>query len=359
MILATSISLCTFLLLYTYSSKKLLNKSWVQAQRIEGGKSNIFPELNKTGNLDLGWLFSGPGCTRIQELTLRAIHLPKIIYRLAGLFLWSIPKLAITIGVRPLFKKEFAWKPKIKDQQLYDVFCNSALMVACSVCGDGKRICFQAPEDLPLTTRAGIKPAGLKLRFDAEQRSIEEAVWQGRDIRSDKGLLATLIINLICHWGHTQSHILSELSAREIAQKGIKDLEPSNRYVVALHDGLMYGKISPITERKHFLSSMSQRDSIINSCQVRLKHDIDENKLQFRYFNFLFQSRLVMKRLLNKYELEVNAEFLFNNMIVHSLDHYLLHKYTGKTSRLVYGRQQYLQFIFQGQDLLGYMDARL
>jgi hypothetical protein len=178
-------------------------------------------------------------------------------------------------------------------------------MLVCTLSEDGQTLELAVPKELPLETMAGYKPAGLVLRLDIDTRSIVFAHWNGQDLLHDNDLIACFVVLLIIGWGHPQSHILSEKSAREIAKKEVRILEPSSRYVLPLHQGLLYSSISPIDEADHFFSSQVVRQSMIDSAFFPIPHHLDRRKVQFRYFNFLYRARMILIQQVAKYQLDI------------------------------------------------------
>ena len=68
--------------------------------------------------------------------------------------------------------------------------------------------------------------------------------------------------------------------------------------------------------------------------------------MQFRYFNFLFKARKVTFELVKKHQIAINPEYVFNNVVLHSVDHY-------SYSDIL----KYVDFPFGGCDLRGYCNA--
>lgn len=310
--------------------QKTLQMSWAEAQLVETNQAQYKTEETYPGDKKSRWLFAGPNCSSAQRKSENLVHLPMKVLRCLKLFLYTLPIFSIQLFWDRFKTKNKAWNPNIQDEHLFDLVVNSVLLVVAQISKDGKILELTIPDNIPLTTMAGIKPAGLKLHFDIDSKKITFAHWNHKEVKGDNDLLACFVVLLIIGWGHPQSHILAEKSAREIAQKNIKILEPSSRYVLALHEGLMYSPISPIDEENHFFSSMVIRQTMIDSAFVRIPHVLSKDKMNFRYYNFLYKSRGILMRYIAKYGIDVNGEYLFNNMIVHSVDHYLAYKHIGK-----------------------------
>ncbi|GAA4826151.1 hypothetical protein [Algivirga pacifica] len=314
---------------YAFRTKKILGDSWLKGHQVA---NEVSEKQGKkvAGSTKNPWLFAGPRASRLEEKAINRVHFPMKVYRLSKLFLVTLPDVAFRILGHFLRTGNFNWHPVITQKQLFDLVAYSSLLIPAEVSEDGEYLTFQAPKDLPLTTKANLCPAGLKVIFHIKEECLVEALWEGKTITEDIGLVTALIGQLIAHWAHPQSHVMSEKSAREITEKQVQPLEPSSRFVVALHDGLLYSPISPITTKTHLLNTMAERDSIIASIEVPLPHAMDKRKMQFRYYSFLVKARMVLIQSLKKYNLNINAEYLFNNMILHSVEHYVLYTNTRK-----------------------------
>lgn len=315
---------------YIKWSRTLLKVSWEEAISKKPAIQHFKVASPTTGDPKHKWLFNGPNCTKAQFILHRVVHGPTILYRLSKLFIFDLPLLGKNILVHRLRCGNWNWDPEIKDEHIFDLITNSSLLITSKVSVDNKQLVFEAPANIPLETLAGFKPAGLQIQLDIAQKKIINAQWNDQQIKGDNDLIACFIVQLILHWGHPQSHALSERSAREIANKQVKALEPSHRYVTALHSGLLYSSISPIHQTDHFFSTMAKRDTMLESIRIPIPHILDRNKTQFKYYYFLYKSRCALVKCLAKHKIDVNPEYLFNNMIIHSLDHYLSYKYLGK-----------------------------
>ena len=64
---------------------------------------------------------------------------------------------------------------------------------------------------------------------------------------------------------------------------------------------------------------------VLPNLEEKFNHDLDRRKRQFPYFDYLLSAHGVVRRLVKAHDLPVNPEHLFNNIVAHSLDHYLLH----------------------------------
>lgn len=313
--------------LYAFSLRRLRKRGWARAL------ADVRPTDEAPGfpgAPEKVWLFTGPPTNAAQGRHITWAHYPVYLARWLGVamllrfppFLWR----TIRCSIR---RRRICYVPAIPDADVFDIFIGGPLMVMAEL--RGNLMAFEIP-DMPLKTMKGINPSSLRLVFDARDKSIVEASWQGRDIRGDNGRITTLMLLTLIMWAHPQTHIAAERSAREIADKRIRALEPSNRYVVALHQGLLYGPLSPLATGQPLSINVDKETGVRTAATVRLPHNLDPEKMRFRYYRFLLEARKVLFRELRRAGLDVNAEWLFNNIVVHSVDHYLLYRNLYKIS---------------------------
>lgn len=314
------LSLLTVLVLsYIVYSNFLSAKGWQLATNEQWPPR----ESGEAGSFEKRWLFTGPRMNDKQNRHQKMVHHPKLFFRSMYLhavkgtnFVFLLTKAKITTG---------KWKVKhnITEAKIYKVLTEGPFLMISKFDGDLLR--FTSPK-MPSSDSTVLDPSNFELVLNVEKKGIESAAWNGKNISEDYGLILSLVNAMLIIWVHPQTHVASELSAREIANKKIDALEPSNRFVLALHDGLLYSKHSPLKE-KHPLHINVDRQFVINAAvNLKMPHVFDSKKMQFRYYRYLMEARGILIEKLKKHELEVHPDLLFNNMVVHSIDHYLLYK---------------------------------
>ncbi len=305
-----------------YAIRSYAISGWKIAQHEQPSSESGTP-----GDYEKKWLFAGPPVNRKQEIHLMLAHYPKMMLRFFRLMLYKGPQFLTHVVKYRIKHGKWGVSPTFSDEDLYNVFINSPLLLMANYEGDN--IGFTIP-DMPLTMNEGVNPAGLELVFNVKMKTIVSAKHQSKEILGDNGTIASLLITTLAFWAHPQTHVAAEKSAREIASKKIEGLEPSNKFVVALHYGLLYYSNSPISPNHSLSTNVNRVSGIESSTTIPLKHVFDPRKMEFRYYNFLMQSRGVVAKHLKEFELDVNLDFLFNNMVVHSVDHYLLYQNISK-----------------------------
>lgn len=304
---------------YVYFIRRLRRKGWIRAQ-------NEPPTPDSEGKIIAGlsekWLFAGPGTNSVQSHHQVLAHYPVYMVRLAYLFLVRLPRFVYGMLSASLQNRQLSFAPEVSEREIYQIFINGPLLVMARIEGD--LLEFEIPE-MSLKTTKEISPATLRLIFNSASESIELAEWQGKDIRNDRGRIVSLLVITLAMWAHPQTHVAAERSAREIAEKKVLELEPSNRFVVAVHDGLLYGKISPLSSNQPLSINVNKMTGLESATQFKIPHRITPQKHRFRYYNFLIEARKILYKQVKIHGLEVNVEFLFNNMIVHSVDHHFLY----------------------------------
>lgn len=146
---------------------------------------------------------------------------------------------------------------------------------------------------------------------------------EGTDTVSRNEILVGALRSLLSDWCHPLIHVGAELSALEIQRKRVAELEPSSHFVSGLHEGLLHGPFSPLTPNQPFFCGTSSASDIYDRCIACPfpQHTLVAGKKQFPYFKFAIQGRAAIFRLVQKYELDISAENLFLNIIMHSCDH--------------------------------------
>ncbi|MCR9288466.1 MAG: hypothetical protein NXI23_13900 [Bacteroidetes bacterium] len=315
------------ILFYKNHLTALRKEGWLEAVEEEHTHSPFSDEMKTTGGLEEKWLLAGPPTNEKQNWHQVLSHYPGYLWSMLFLFFKRVPLFIVRILGYSLKARAFVITPEITDRQIYDSFIESPLMVMAEM-HDGF-IEFTIPE-IPLTTMKGLNISGFHLTFDIKNKTIVKSELAGENIIGDNNKIASLMIVALVLWANPQTHIVSEISAREIARKNIPELEPSNRFVVAVHDGLFYDPNSPLTKNHFFSMNIDKKSAIESATKIKMPHRIDKNKMQFRYFNFLIKARASIHKNIRKFNLNVNPEFLFNNIVVHSVDHHLLYQNLSK-----------------------------
>jgi len=136
-----------------------------------------------------------------------------------------------------------------------------------------------------------------------------------RGVKRNAYLFACLEMALT-DWLHPKSHVMAERSAREIVANKVKELEPSSRFVVALHEALIYSPLSPIGSPKNPFHKLSDRDRLLEALDVPMNHDLSKSKRDISpYFDFLLFAHEATKFWVRYFELPVDANDLFGNMV--------------------------------------------
>ena len=121
--------------------------------------------------------------------------------------------------------------------------------------------------------------------------------------------------------------MFAEESARDIMRANCYALEPSARFVLALHHGLIYNPTSPAGSTANPLHMMARLDSLFDSLLTPMHHTFDDNKaLISRYYHFIVRSREVTARTVRRFGLEADPYLLWHNMVAHAVDHNLMYE---------------------------------
>ena len=101
----------------------------------------------------------------------------------------------------------------------------------------------------------------------------------------------------------------------------------SRKLLVALHEALLYlwptSPVSFFNKGLLFFTGCDGPSFYAYTQAVKIPHNLDPSKLKlFPYFRYMYEGRRAVHRL----DLDVDAELLFNNIVVHSADHYNLYQ---------------------------------
>lgn len=228
-----------------------------------------------------------------------------------------------------------SWIPDdVRDQDVYDLVVSSPLILTAVHNVQANTLTVTVPEHLPAQFCNGASPRGLVLVLDTTTHSIVSAKQLGapfapsltaqkRGVTRNAALLSLLHLCLTA-WLHPRTHVQAERSSREIAAKRESALEPSSRFVPSLHDGLVFGSLSPLRAPDACaLSSMGDIASLFASFEAGpLPHNLALSKRDVsEYFDFLLTAHEQVRFWLRYHELGVSAEALFSNVVAHAVDH--------------------------------------
>lgn len=277
------------------------------------------------------YLFAGPALgwmcwASFQQI---ATHLPPYMEALTRLVAVRLPRMAAAAIRHRLANDKGEWIPPVPDDVAYRVVVQTPLILIARLCEN--RLVLELPTDLNVRWLWGGTIAGARFVFDTETGRVVEASQHGVSLSSKNGLsvseLALAYVHLAATaWAHPKTHVLAERCAREIVRSNVRELEPSSRYVVSLHEGLLYSPMSPGGSRLNPLHQLLDMKSLLDELRVPMKHDLSASKVKLsRYFAFLVASRPVFGQCVSRHNLRVDVEALFHNIVVHSIDHGVFH----------------------------------
>ncbi len=207
---------------------------------------------------------------------------------------------------------------------------------------------FQLPKELPgVPFEGSIVHSDLTIAFLQKERRIIRATHQGNDVnpKLSSNMLFSIVASTAVDFSHIKSHIMAELSAKEITKKGIEALEPSARFVHGLHSGLLNSTTSPIVPESLLYSIGVTRQSLEESFRIPMPHYVGPAKRSFPAYQFLFAARKSIATHLRSHDLKVSVEPLFQNMVVHSIDHHLYYKYLRHQNFSKDGSESFMSYV--------------
>eukprot|EP00554_Chaetoceros_debilis_P002853 CAMPEP_0194091796 /NCGR_PEP_ID=MMETSP0149-20130528/44447_1 /TAXON_ID=122233 /ORGANISM="Chaetoceros debilis, Strain MM31A-1" /LENGTH=306 /DNA_ID=CAMNT_0038776513 /DNA_START=421 /DNA_END=1341 /DNA_ORIENTATION=- len=207
---------------------------------------------------------------------------------------------------------------------------------------------WEIPRELPAVPFDGNAVLkDLSIIFLEKERRVIRAIHQGKDIApsSSSNMLFSIVAATLGYWSHFKSHLMAEISAEEIINQGIEKLEPSARFVHSLHSGLLNSATSPAVPGSLLYSIATTRTSFEESMGCPMPHYIVPAKRNFAAFAFFLAARKSIAANLKAHDLNVSVEPLFQNMIVHCIDHHLSYEYLKLHDYSLDGSESFMSYM--------------
>jgi hypothetical protein len=207
---------------------------------------------------------------------------------------------------------------------------------------------FELPKDLPGEAYEGsVVLSDMSIIFLQNERRIICATHGGKDVdpNSSSNLLFSIIVAAANNWSHFKSHLMAETSAQEIIDGGIEALEPSARFVHGLHGGLLNSSLSPADTGSPLYAVSVTRQCFDDRIQVPMPHYLDMAKRSLPGFDFLYAARKSIAKHIKAYGLKVSIEPLFQNIAVHSVEHYLGYQFLSQHNFSLDGSETFLSYM--------------
>jgi hypothetical protein len=265
-------------------------------------------------------------------------HTPIYILKLLHLLIVDTPRFLLLRLQFSVFHQD------ITDEQVFRLVTSTSLILTAELSKAGTELNLAIPDrdtGLPLLPQIRFGPCheqieGLHIVFDVHKKSIKEATGgngepvqhRGKEGSRNAQLVSMLNIYFsLCL--HPTCHASSERSAKEIGENKVTALEPSSRFVFGLHQNLFHQKFSTVADNYYGITvAVSGHKAIRHSME---HHPVPPHKLDGRkakispFYDWISQGHGIIHKLVRKYQLNVNAEYLFQNIVVHSVDHYGLY----------------------------------
>eukprot|EP00978_Attheya_sp_CCMP212_P015736 scaffold40757_cov46-Attheya_sp.AAC.1 len=213
---------------------------------------------------------------------------------------------------------------------------------------DDKMWLFEIPKELPGDPFEGsIVLSNISILILQKERHIVCATYEGKDIdpKSFSNMLFSIVVATLNNWSHFKSHLMAETSAQEIIDSGIEALEPSARFVHGLHSGLLNNPLSPGVISSPLYGLSVTRECFEARVQVPMSHYLDMKKRSLPGFDFLFAARKSIAKHLKAHDLNVSIEPLFQNIAVHSIDHYFMYQFLAHHHFSLDGSETFMSYI--------------
>ena len=313
----------TFAILYTWAVFFVEWYSWHCFKRDEGEISQAEKDYvpGKRISKDNRVLFVGPRAKLIETMDLYLSHGPTFIGRLFQLTIYR----TIPLMWKYLTTSEFV-NTTVTDEVIFDAIKGSSLSSMTKIDESGEKLICQFPSDFVCTTlRDGFCPAGLEIVMNIKDKTMERGHIKDKRLSNEQVMVAVTMATT--GWVHPQIHVSSEKCAREISKNPstLEEIKESGRHTVALHDGLLFGILSPAPVdgcQSILTTSLNEEEFFEYAQKKKVVHDLDHRKKQFRYFRFMYEARMATFELVKKHQIKINPELVFNNVVLHSVDHY-------------------------------------
>jgi hypothetical protein len=302
----------------------LRNLAWKIEIKNRKELENLHPKTVKNE-----WIFSGraPGYDArgwYQVL----VHTPIYIYK----FTFGILRFPFEILRRMKMPNSPETPDLISDLTIFN-FCTKTSLVILGRFENGEFIFEMTPSRCPLFKAVGdCDPSSLKIRFRGtyiqEATSLANGTIQGNQYVSRNEILISSLRYILSNWLHTTAHVAAEKSALEIQEKRIQELEPSAHFVTSLHEGLLHGLFSPLNPMSPIYCGQGGPDKMLSDCLASPmpNHIIQHEKNVLEVYEFLMFARCAIFKLVRKYNLPVDSENLFLNIILHGIDHEMCYR---------------------------------
>ncbi|KAJ1630211.1 hypothetical protein T492DRAFT_1004845 [Pavlovales sp. CCMP2436] len=328
-------------LAYRMLVARLRGLAWEEAKREPASSNSALPDAHpfahrrempfeSTTSNGVRWTFCGPECSPMQSLHHQVLCVPAYMCRLATLPFALVPVI-VRVGLFRITGRE-TWLCAT-DECMFDMMTSTSAIIHCNIDqndGADKLVLVVPTRLMPERHRAEVGPDGLRVVFDVATKLILEVTPHVKRLE-----LCSIFVTLTIA-AHSLLHRSGESCAREIAAKGLLVLEPSSRFVVSLHTGLIHGATSPMKHTRRpkrrsasLIDTETDITTIWESAGVAVHpHKYDKALLQFRFYRFVAEARPIVRVLLAKYALDINAESFLHNACMHYLDHHNLYNCT-------------------------------
>jgi hypothetical protein len=266
------------------------------------------------------WLFAGPPSSSTADAIYKQLsHYPNYILAFIWVILFRLPRALLQWSVFIVFgghpcTEDVAWQ-----------LATGTPLILIAAMTD-TTLTITIPETVSLVWFSGESPAGFTVTFDTISRRVLHATKQNQVITNPETIIAHLYA--ACYgYVHPRGHVMAEHSAREIYRKRYESLEPSSRFVLQLHEGLVYNKLSPMGSWMNPTHMMTSSSSLLATLETPMNHILDDRKyIVSPYYSFVMCALDSLKRLLKRYDYQLNVHNLMHNVIVHSVDHMQLYR---------------------------------
>jgi hypothetical protein len=238
------------------------------------------------------------------------------------------------------FPYKYVTRVPIKDSDIFNVITLNSLILLTHIDETGNNLTFSLDQSTfpEFIDRPNVNIKTLNIVFEIQTKKIVYAGSSKGPI-TDNEIIMYSLIEIVGNYVHTDVHIYAEMCAGQIEYNGIDILKSSMYFTRALHNALLNGKTSPLSETSsfRFTTEESKKYGVkMHATNPTLVYFYDDRKKQFPYYKWYVESRKVTYDLIKKYNIATNlkndvsqetfSENFFRGTVVHAPDHYGLYE---------------------------------
>ena len=296
-----------------------------------------------------GWTLAhmSPSYWGVESWLQFLVHTPCYVWRICGVFVYWLPRNLL---------RRYLLRQSIRDQDIWNLITQTSLFMLCDMDETGTKLSFRGePCTKPIfinnkeRREALLDGSSLVLEMELQQQPdgsnmavIIQAHTDAGDIRDDVKWMAKneiifdLLMRTATMWVHPQSHVGSESCASSISRHKLNVLKTGALFTHSLHDGLLHGPLSPLSDTPIFRSAGPGVHITVAGLKHRIPHDfhhrIKAPRKSVPLLDYYIKAHSKVARHLLKHKIAhlVDVNDFFAATVVHSTDHFTIYNVLDK-----------------------------